>query len=95
MFLTISDGYIKGFSATDAEEPQVKELVFKHPLQDVKKYSQMFLNNCTFLYLMLDPVDHNLLNCYLYLTKDPQDVSMRFFSFSSRSGSSLPLWQLL
>lgn len=79
MLLTIGDGFIKGYSADESDPVHLStvnsEPLFKHSLSQVKKYSHMFGSHCTFLYLMRDPMEPNLLFCYLYQTEDPQDVS--------------------
>lgn len=79
MSLSISDGFIKGYSAGESDPMHLStansEPLFKHSLCQVKKYSHIFGNHCTFLYFMRDPMEPNLLFCYLYQTEDPQDVS--------------------
>ncbi|KAJ1520562.1 hypothetical protein ONE63_003674 [Megalurothrips usitatus] len=80
MALSICDGFIKGHSAGESDPTHLStansEPLFKHSLSQIKKYSHMFGSHCNFLYFLRDPMEPNLLFCYLYQTEDPQDVSL-------------------
>jgi hypothetical protein len=73
IFLNVQDGHVNGYNRASPDTEQQNPL-FQHSLQNIARFSHVYNNHCTFMYLLRDNLEP-LLYCYLYRAHNSDDVS--------------------